>query len=431
MFDTALPSLGDIDWTANGAVIVVTAALLALLFAPAVRRSTNWRATVTPLASIIGSGFLVITPLLAFMVGIWAVFAMLALVLLAWFVGSAVRYNIARLNNHHPSAELESDDEPGRTEGRSILWMERASRLWLAIAYVIAVTFYIELLGAFVMRGFNIQHDIWQKGLATALLLFIGGFGLWRGLRVLEGFEKVAVDAKLAIIGGLLAGLAVFNVAQLSAGTWSLPNVSPDFSLGTLRELLGAFLVIQGFETSRYLGTAYDPETRIRTMRYAQIISAAIYLLFVALSTVLFDQFRTVSETSIIDLSHGVAHTLPWLLIVGAAMSQFGAAVADTIGAGGLVEEATHGHIKANISYVVLAVCAVVLIWVADIFQVIAYASRAFALFYALQCGVSTMLAWRHETGPRKHALSTGFATLTLVMLAIAAFGVPAETHGS
>lgn len=51
-------------------------------------------ATSTPLASIFGSGFLVIVPILAGAVGPDAVFAMIGITLLAYTVGSVIRFNI-------------------------------------------------------------------------------------------------------------------------------------------------------------------------------------------------------------------------------------------------------------------------------------------------------------------------------------------------
>jgi hypothetical protein len=47
-----------------------------------------------PLASIFGSGFLVVVPILASAVGPDAVFAMIAVSLVAFLVGSIVRHNI-------------------------------------------------------------------------------------------------------------------------------------------------------------------------------------------------------------------------------------------------------------------------------------------------------------------------------------------------
>jgi hypothetical protein len=43
--------------------------------------------------------------------------------------------------------------------------------------------------------------------------------------------------------------------------------------------------VVQGFETSRYLGSEYDREMRVRSCRSSQIVSTIIYVIFVAAAT--------------------------------------------------------------------------------------------------------------------------------------------------
>jgi len=61
-------------------ILGVTGGALAWMWSPRVRKSAEWRATVTPLASIIGSGFLIAGPLIAVIVGKAAPFVMLAIV---------------------------------------------------------------------------------------------------------------------------------------------------------------------------------------------------------------------------------------------------------------------------------------------------------------------------------------------------------------
>ena len=51
------------------------------------------RATATPLASIFGSGFLIIVPILAVTVGSLSTFAMIGVVVVAYFVGEVIRFN--------------------------------------------------------------------------------------------------------------------------------------------------------------------------------------------------------------------------------------------------------------------------------------------------------------------------------------------------
>jgi hypothetical protein len=77
-------------------IIVIVALLLAgyLAFSKRLAASSNWKATVTPLASIMGSGFLVSAPLLAGTVGNLAVICMGVLLALAYMVGGAIRFNI-------------------------------------------------------------------------------------------------------------------------------------------------------------------------------------------------------------------------------------------------------------------------------------------------------------------------------------------------
>jgi len=411
------------DWIANALVLGVTIGMGLAFARPRVRASTPWRATATPLASIIGSGFLVIAPLLGFTVGVWSAVAMIGLVALARAVGGALRYNIAHVEDLVDGTES--------LEGVAVVlrWLERVGKLVLAGAYVIAVTFYLELLGAFVLRPFGAQNDaLGQKAVATVLICFIAGFGFWRGLRALEFLERYAVELKLAIIGGFLAGLVVQNVTLLVEGSWRIPAVSTDLSVDTLRQLLGALLIAQGFETSRYLRGVYPAELRIRTMRIAQSIAATIYVLFIALATVDLGLFQSISETGIIDLSSRVAYVLPILLVVGAVGSQFSAAVADTIGSGGLIQEATQGRVAPRVTYLAMGVLALLLLWTADIFAVIAYASRAFALYYAVQCAMAAVHSARWREG--RWLFRTGaFGLLTAVMLVTTLFGIPAETR--
>ena len=52
---------------AMGCTLVV---VFVILVTPRVRGNTGWSATVTPLASIIGSGFLVSVPLMASAIGV-------------------------------------------------------------------------------------------------------------------------------------------------------------------------------------------------------------------------------------------------------------------------------------------------------------------------------------------------------------------------
>ena len=117
--------------------------------------------------------------------------------------------------------------------------------------------------------------------------------------------------------------------------------------------------------------------------------------------------------------------TLLTCVLIGApahdAVAQFSAAVADTGGAGGLASDLSRGRMSPRTGYAVLAVVGVALTWVADIFDIIAYASRAFALYYALQALIAALGA---RQTPAKAAW---FGCLALLALAITLFGAPVE----
>lgn len=81
-------------------------------------------------------------------------------------------------------------------------------------------------------------------------------------------------------------GLSVYNANLLLEGQWALPAISSEIDFQDFRVLLGFLIVVQGFETSRYLGDEHPAEQRIATMRAAQILSALIYLVFIGLATV-------------------------------------------------------------------------------------------------------------------------------------------------
>ncbi|TWT85967.1 hypothetical protein Pla123a_07750 [Posidoniimonas polymericola] len=397
--------------------IVVAAIVLAgyLAFSKRLAGSATWKATVTPLASIMGSGFLVSAPLLAGVVGNLAILCMAGLLALAYAVGGAIRFNI---RNFEPI----ENDELGLVQGVAFL-----SRLVLSVAYFISVTYYLQLLAAFLLNGIGVDNDTAAHAITTALLLVIGGVGMWRGLSLLEGIEKYAVAFNLGAIGALLVGLIVYNVGLLTGGKWALPDVSSDINLHDARVLLGLLIVVQGFETSRYLGEKHPADQRIKTMRYAQLLASAIYLVFIGLATVLFRDDLGADVTAIIKMTQPVAAVLPLLLSVAAIGSQFSAAVADYEGAGGLVEDLSGQKLPAKYAYLLILVATIALTWETNVNSIIAYASRAFALFYTPQCGVACIVAWQKQDTSHRGLRIAGYAALALVCLAVFALGLPAE----
>ncbi|MGC9420266.1 MAG: hypothetical protein ACP5EN_14990, partial [Rhodovulum sp.] len=185
----------------------------------------------------------------------------------------------------------------------------------------------------------------------------------------------------------------------------------------------GLIVTVQGFETSRYLGDEYEAGTRIRTMRAAQLVSAAIYPVYVTLLVVSFAPVEgKITETAIIDVTRAVSPVLPVVLIGAALAAQFSASVADTTGAGGLVAERSGGRIGNRVAYAALGAVGIALTWTADVFSIIAYASRAFAAYYAVESAIAALAARREGD-----ARWIGFAGLCVLGLAIAVLGRPVE----
>ncbi|MCO4847154.1 MAG: hypothetical protein KC448_04180 [Yoonia sp.] len=192
---------------------------------------------------------------------------------------------------------------------------------------------------------------------------------------------------------------------------------------GALTLGFGLIITIQGFETSRYLGDAYSADMRIRSMKFAQILSSVIYMLYIILVAYLFRPEEIVlSETAIIDMMVIVAPILPGLLIAAALSAQFSAAIADTSGSGGLMPEITRGRLSVRQGYAVLVFCGIALTWSANIFEIISYASRSFAAYYSLQAAIAACVVYRHQAGKAK---VVAYALLCVLGIVIAVFGAP------
>lgn len=380
----------------------------------AVRSSQHARAVVpamtTPLASIFGSGFLVVVPVLASAVGPWAPLAMIAVALAAFGVGAIVRHNILCA-------------EPVLTTGerRLTVAFERMSDVALVGAYVISVCLYLHILSAFVLTGLGMDTDFNKSLLTTAVIGIITVIGLFGGLAPLERLERLALYLTLAILGLLLAGFVWFDVAQFRQtggfGVVEWPGRSA-WQVATI--VAGTLIIVQGFETTRYLGGQFDTATRIRASRWSQYVSLSVYVVFVALAMpvvpVLMGDY---GDNSLIALARAVALWLPVPLILAAALSQFSAAVADTVAAAANLKETSGGRIAPRWGYLAVGLAAAGLAWTGSTFTIIALASRAFAFYYLMQC----VVAWSVCRNRRERVQ---FVCIGIVLAFVLVFAVPA-----
>ena len=257
------------------AAAIVAVAVTVMLTTSKFARTESWRATVTPLASIIGSGFLISGPILANEFGSGALLAMAILLAIAYAVGAVVRFNILHVENYLGGAPLHDP----------VAWLSRVTQVVLALAYAVSVAYYLKLLAEFSLKPLAVPqhlHTIVSNLAVTAIIGILMLLAFAGGLKRVEHLAHGTVSIKIGIIVGLVAALALWWAFNI--GTAEHPPAMR-LSWNSIPLLLGLLITVQGFETSRYLGHGYSVEVRIRTMKWAQWIASAIYLAFLALLT--------------------------------------------------------------------------------------------------------------------------------------------------
>ena len=140
-------------------------------------------ARATPLASIFGSGFLVIVPILYAAVGPYSVFAMAGVCALAYAMGSVIRFNI-----RHAEPLLAAGTTSDRTARH-----EQTANLALVLAYAISVCLYIHILAAFLLGGLGINTPFRENIVCVIIIAAIGAVGRFRGLDMLLILERGAL----------------------------------------------------------------------------------------------------------------------------------------------------------------------------------------------------------------------------------------------
>jgi len=402
---------------------LILAALFALYFLrrPKLQSSESWQATLTPLSSIIGSGFLIMSPLLASVVGGLSPLAVIGIVVLAYAIGSVIRFNIIHVEPRIKDGGLS-------TTTREV---EYLGDIALVLAYMVAVAFYLSLLSSFLLSYLGIENLDAERWLTTIIIIFISVVGYTRGLGGLEKLEAVSMTIQLSIVFALLLGLAAYSYLFYTSGErLNFDYPQRDFST-QIRILAGALLVVQGFETSRFLGEKYSPKMRVATMKKAQIISGILYVVSVVLflPVVQHLDLQHIQLAKIVDVTGLAAMVLPFMLIGAALMSQFSAAVADTGGGGGLLRENSGKRLSTHVSYLGISICAILLVWAVDLIEIITLASRAFAFYYFLQALLALNFCYRDCSPELRMTLWMRilFITVAIILAYIIFFAIPAE----
>ena len=371
---------------------------------------TLMSATSIPLSSIFGSGFLVIVPILAGAVGMYSVFAMAGVCALAFAVGSVIRYNI-----------IHAEPVLAAKPSEATLSFEHISDFALILAYIISVCLYLHILSAFVLGSVHMDTELNENLLTTLVILIIMAVGLTKGLNVLGALEKWGLYITLVIIVLLILGFSYYDwTAWQSASGITLFKATVHTPWEMLTIVAGTLIVVQGFETPRYLGTAFETNVRVSASRWSQIISTGVYLVFIAVAMPLVHTLNgQYDDNSLIQLAAVASPLLIAPLVIAAAMSQFSAAVADTLTATGNMEELTQHNMKAKFGTVLVGGGAIALSWSANTLEILAIASRAFAFYYLLQCLVAITVS-------KSVVQRIAIATVAIALGFITIFAVPA-----
>jgi hypothetical protein len=365
-------------------------------------------ATVTPLASIFGSGFLIIVPVLERAVGALSILGVTAVVVLAWFIGSSIRHIVAQVEPQIADGTLD----------RRTLGIDRVADAVIVVAYVISVALYLRIMAEYIVAyAFDGSEELarWLSAVTVALIVTVG---VTRGFRGLDLMERIALIAVLFLTTVLGGALLITDASDLFAGKLEFPPV-PDTSLSEVLLVLGGIVItVQGFETVRYLSDEYDAQTRIWASRVAQLVAGSIYIGFVAVATPLLGLGTEAGpDDDLLDITSRIAPFLTLPLVLSAVFSQFSAATADTVAAAGNLRGLID-WMTSRRAYLISGVAAIILCFTVDTFVIIAIASRAFAAYYCLQA----IIAVRTSEGTLRRV---SYGLLAVLLAAITLLAQP------
>jgi hypothetical protein len=378
---------------------------------PRSHRSSLLFATVTPLASILGSGLLIIVPVLERTLGALAVFGAVGVCVVAWLVGSVIRHNVATVEALEAQGELDRATRRVGTIADAVI----------VVAYVISVALYLRIMAQYMVQlVIPDGSELMESLIAATAVVAIVTIGIIRGFDGLDFLDRVSVVAVLALTALMVGVFIAHDGGLIGAGSLGLPPVADSDPLQIARVLGGIVITVQGFETIRYLGDEYTRGTRIRASRVAQLVAAGIYIVFVVVATPVMGLGTDAgADNSLLDITARVA---PWLaipLVLSAVLSQFSAAIADTGAADGNLR-ALNRWFHGPRPYLISGVAAVAIVLTLPTLVIVATASRAFAAYYALEA----VIAFRSSRGVMR---KIGFGAMAVLMLAVTVFAVPAN----
>ncbi|MGI9643622.1 MAG: hypothetical protein ACR2N9_12710 [Acidimicrobiia bacterium] len=395
------------DVVAVGIALLVLAGIARFLYSSRVQSSTRYQATVVPLSNIMDVGFIVMSPAIVLLAGYQAPFVMLGICLVAIATGFAMSYNIRHF-------------EPLKGSGDRLLIVGRVSRVALTLASVINIAYYTLLLVTLALWPFDAYSERNLAIVGTALiavLLVVGWMGRMDALNRLA--DKTTAFNLSAVIAVVVA-FGVYNIQEALGGRWELPPSDTVIDATALRQIIGLFAIVQGFEAARYIGSRFAGEVRISAMRVAQYISTVVFVALLAFVLILFVQVQTdFDATAIFVVSDQVGDFMPWLILLAALGSQTSAIIGATMSRSDMITDET--SVSRRATFLILLLPAIAVFLLTDVTQAVTLASRVFATYFVIQAVMAWVLARRRGNW----AAVAGFTLVALTMATIAIFGLP------
>jgi hypothetical protein len=393
-------------YAAFGLGLLTILVLSYLLHRPRVQESKAYQATVVPLANIMDVGFILFAPAIVLLAGFRAPLFMLGICLVAVAAGFAIAYNIT---NYEPIAGR------GGIPDR----IEETSEWALLGASVVNIAYYTIVLVAIVLLPFGQNSPGLRSAIGSGLLAVVILIGAGGGMDWLNRQGDRTTAFNLAAVIGIVVAFLVFNVQDLVGGRWDIGDPT-DMGTDDIRKMIGLFAIVQGFEASRYIGVRFSAERRVSTMRVAQIVSTAVFVVFVlALLVVFLPPVGAASGTAILEGAEEVGgEPLTWLLLLAALGSQTSAIIGATSSRSDML---VSRKVARKLTFPIILIPAILLVVFVDLNVAVNLASRVFAAFFTIQASLATYLAFRN----RAWLSVAGFMLVLMAMLTILVFGLP------
>jgi hypothetical protein len=394
-----------------GIALFVLVGLAWVLYRPRVQQSTRYQAMVVPLSNIMDVGFIIMAPAIVLLAGYGAPLVMLGICLVAIAAGFAIAYNI---RHYEP---IEQTDDRVNLVGHAARWaLTFASVINIAYYTLVLVTLFLWPLDLYSERNLAIVGSVLLSGLIVV--------GLAGGMDRLNNLANKTAAFNISAVVAIVVAFGVYNLQETLAGRAIFPPVDTVIDSEAFRQIIGLFAIVQGFEAARYIGGRFAGGMRITTMRFAQIISSAVFVALLAFVLILFVQVESdFSGSSIFIVADEVGDAMPWLILVAALGSQMSAIIGATMSRSDMLVD--HKVIRRDVSrratFLILLVPAIAVFLLADVAMAVTLASRVFATYFVLQAVIAWIIARRKGNW----AALAGFTGIGAVMSTIAIFGLP------